>query len=111
MDLNNVVAQQQALLNQFIQNAQHTQYGLLALGLAWIIIGGLVLYAFYARLRGIEQELMKFRIAYEFSYTPEPRTRGRLESNAPSSGPEPPKPQVPVAPSTPPEEKKYMPNG
>jgi hypothetical protein len=70
MNPNDLVAQQQALLNQYMQNAQHAQYGLLALGLAWFIISGLVLYAFYARLRGIEDEIRKFRIAYEFANPP-----------------------------------------
>jgi hypothetical protein len=70
MNPNDLLAQQQALLNQYIQNAQHLTYGMLALYLAFMILGAWVTYMFYARLRGIEQEIMKFRIAYEFANPP-----------------------------------------
>lgn len=90
-----------------MENAQHVQLGMLALSLAGFIITVLVIYMFYVRLGGIEQEIMKFRIAYEFSHTPESLSKGRQESRAPSPWPEPPKPLVPAAPL--PEEQKYMP--
>jgi hypothetical protein len=82
-----------------MQNGQHMLIGLLALYLAFLLLGAWVTYMFYARLRGTEQEIMKFRIAYEFSHTPETRTRGRQESRSTSAWPEPPKPLVPDAPS------------
>jgi hypothetical protein len=82
---------------------------MLALSLAGFIISVLVIYMFYARLRGIEEEIMKFRIAYEFSHTTETRTKARQESRDGSAWPEPPKPLVPATPS--PQEQKYMPKG
>src|SRR5262249_18458894 len=105
MNPNDILAQQQALLNQYMQNAQHVAIGALAVYLALFILGCWVVYMFYARLRGIEQELMKFRIAYEFAHKPEISTRAREYRT--SAWPEPPKPLVPAAPL--PEEKKYMP--
>jgi hypothetical protein len=93
-----------------MQNAQHVAIGALALYLALFILGCWVVYMFYSRLRGIEQEIMKFRIAYEFAHKPETRTKGRQENRAaPSAWPEPPKQLVPAAPM--PEEQKYMPKG
>ena len=86
---------------------QHVAIGVLALYLAFFILGCWVVYMFYARLRGIEQEIMKFRIAYEFSHTPETRSKARQESRGASAWPEPPKPLVPAAPL--PEQQKYMP--
>jgi hypothetical protein len=38
-----------------------------------------VIYAFYARLRGIEQEIRKFRIAYEFAHSRESNSVPRHE--------------------------------
>ena len=63
MNPNDIIAQQQALL----QNAQNLQFAGLAISLAVFIVGGWVLYMFYARLRDIADELRKFRIAYEFT--------------------------------------------
>ena len=82
MNPNDLLAQQQALLNQYIQNAQHLTYGMLALYLAFMILGAWVTYMFYARLRGIEQEIMKFRIAYEFANPPKEREKHRQELGA-----------------------------
>jgi hypothetical protein len=86
MNPNDVLAQQQALLNQYMQNAQHVAIGAPALYLALFVLG-LVVYMFYARLRGIEQELMKFRIAYEFAHKPETSTRARESRGASAAWP------------------------
>ncbi len=76
MNPNDLIAQQQALL----QNAQNWQFAYLAFLLASFIVGGWVLYMFYARLRDIADELRKFRIAYEFA-------QGRKSSNQASENP------------------------
>ena len=106
MNPSDLLTQQQAVLNQYMQNAQHMQIGVLALYLALLLLGALVTYMFYARLRGIEQEIMKFRIAYEFSHTPETRNKARQESRGASAWPQQPKPLIPATPS--PEQQKYM---
>ena len=67
MNPNDYVAQQQALLNQAMQTQQHWVWGMIAIELAFLLIGAWVIYMFYARLRDIADELMKFRIAYEMS--------------------------------------------
>ena len=91
MNPNDLLAQQQALMNQYMQNAQHVAIGVIALYLALFILGCWVIYMFYARLRGIEQEIMKFRIAYEFAHTAETRTKSRQENRGSAAWPEPPK--------------------
>jgi len=73
MNPNELMAQQQALLNQALQNQQHLLYGYIAVSVGLFLIGAWVIYMFYARLRGIEDELRKFRIAYEFANTPSVR--------------------------------------
>ena len=60
-------------MNQAMQNAQHMQIGGLAVSLAFLLLGAWVIYMFYARLRGIEDELRKFRISYEFANEREAR--------------------------------------
>src|SRR5260221_5453123 len=80
MNPNDILAQQQALMNQAMQNAQHLAIGVLALYLALFLLGCWVIYMFYARLRGIEQEIIKFRIAYEFSHPPETLSKAPQES-------------------------------
>lgn len=78
MNPNDILAQQQALLNQFLHNSQQVLWGALAIQLAAFIIAALVIYMFYARLRDIADELRKFRIAYEFAHSP---TKSREMSN------------------------------
>jgi hypothetical protein len=67
MNPNDYVAQQQAILNQAMQTQQHWVWGMIAIELAFLLIGAWVIYMFYARLRDLADELMKFRIAYEMS--------------------------------------------
>jgi predicted membrane-bound mannosyltransferase len=67
MNPNDLVAQQQSYMNQMMQNAQHTQWALLALWAASMLISFGVIYLFYARLRDIADELRKLRIAYEMA--------------------------------------------
>jgi hypothetical protein len=67
MNSNDILAQQQAILNQAMQNAQNWQIVYLVVSLAIFIIGAWVIYMFYARLRDIADELRKFRIAYELA--------------------------------------------
>jgi hypothetical protein len=104
MNYNDIIAQQQAMLNQVMERYQYIQYGLLAFSIAWLIIGAFVIYMFYARLRDIGDELRKFRIAYEFAHIPESRSQPRRDHNSESACPAPPKP---LAPS--PEDAKYLP--
>jgi hypothetical protein len=99
-----LMAQQQALLNQAMQHAQNMQYGMLAFWLASLIITAFVIYMFYARLRDIGDELRKFRIAYEFAQTPESRSQSRRDRTGELVWPAPPKPLVPS-----PEDEKYLP--
>jgi hypothetical protein len=72
MNPNDLLAQQQALINQAMQNQQGWFWGLLALQIGFVGIGGFVVYMFYARLRDIAEELMKLRVAYEFANPPKP---------------------------------------
>ncbi len=71
MDPNQLLTQQQAYLNQLMQNSQQLAYIYLMITVAGSIIGAWVIYMFYARLRGIEDEIRKFRISYEFAHSPE----------------------------------------
>jgi hypothetical protein len=104
MSPNDTLAQQQVILNQAMQNYQHMMGGLAALSLATIIIGALVTYAFYARLRDIADEIRKFRIAYEFAHTPESRPPPRREPAHESPRPVAPKPRTPTD-----DHAKYLP--
>ena len=67
MNPNDIYAQQQALLNQVMQHAQHVLWAFLVIYAAMFIFGMFVIYMFYARLRDIADELRKFRIAYEMA--------------------------------------------
>jgi hypothetical protein len=85
MNLNEILAQQQAALNQamapfnqVIQNAQHVAAEMMAFELVLFIGSFWVIYMFYARLKGIEDEFRRFRIAYEFGQDRESRARSAL---------------------------------
>jgi hypothetical protein len=68
MNPNEVLAQQQAYMNQVnqvMQNVQHMQWALLAIWAAGMLISFGVIYMFYARLRDIADELRMFRVAYQ----------------------------------------------
>jgi hypothetical protein len=67
MNPNDILAQQQAIVSQYLQTYQNWFWGMIAIQLAFLLIGALVIYMFYARLRDIADELRKFRIAYEFA--------------------------------------------
>lgn len=67
MNPNDILAQQQAILNQAMQNAQHWTVAMILFEIAFMLIGAWVIYMFYARLRDIADELRKFRIAYELA--------------------------------------------
>ena len=104
MNFNELLAQQQAAVNQATQSYQNLVYGMIAFYGAGFIITAFVIYLFYARLRDIADELMKFRIAYEFAHTPEARSQPRRDQSSESAWPAPSKP---LAPS--PEDAKYLP--
>jgi hypothetical protein len=104
MNPNDVLAQQQALLNQAMQNYQHVQYGMSALSLGSFIVAAFVTYLFYARLRDIADEVRKLRIAYEYCHPHESRSQSPHGPPGDSAWPEPPKPPAPSA-----EDAKYMP--
>jgi hypothetical protein len=67
MNPNDILAQQQALLNQAMLTQQHWTVAMLIIGIVSPLIGAWVIYMFYARLRDIADELMKFRITCEMS--------------------------------------------
>jgi hypothetical protein len=67
MNPNDIIAQQQAMLNQTMQHAQEVQLACLIIGAAMFIFGIFVVYLFYARFRDIADELRKLRIAFEFA--------------------------------------------
>ncbi len=94
----------QAILNQALQQQQHAQYGLLAINIGGFLVVAFVIYMFYARLRGIEDELMKFRIAYEFAHAPKAQPAPWHEARGDSSPPAAPRTLVPSA-----GDAKYMP--
>ena len=65
MNPNEILAQQQALLNQYVQHSQQVVLGVLAIQIVLLIFGAWVIYMFYARLRDIADELRKIRVTYE----------------------------------------------
>jgi hypothetical protein len=65
MNLNELLAQQQAFVNQYAQNSQQVMLGVLALQIVFLIVGPWVIYMFYSRLRDIGDELRKIRVTYE----------------------------------------------
>jgi hypothetical protein len=67
MNPNDLIAQQQALLNQVVQNEQHWAVAIITFRIAFLLIGAWVVYMFYARLRDIADEPRKFRIAFEMA--------------------------------------------
>jgi len=67
MNPNDILAQQQAMLNQLAQNQQHWTVAMLIIGIVSPLIGAWVIYMFYARLRDIADELMQIRIIYQMS--------------------------------------------
>jgi hypothetical protein len=87
MNPNDILAQQQALLNQAMQNAQQQMWAFLALGLALFIIQAWVIYMFYARLRDIGDELRKIRVMYEMAQEREARRLTRAASSTQSEPP------------------------
>jgi len=97
MNQNELLAQQQALLNQIAQHSQDVLWGVLAIQIALFIVGAWVIYMFYARLRDIADELRKIRVTYEME---QDRTiRGAARPPAATSG------ENPFA-----SEARYMPN-
>lgn len=91
MNPEEILAQQQALLNQAMQGQQHVIWGIVAFQIAGLLIGACVLYMFYARLRDIAEELMKLRVAYEFANPPKsgsqrPSTPTESRANPVQSG-------------------------
>ena len=87
MNPDEIIAQQQALINQAMQGQQHFMWGLVAFQIAGLLIGGWVLYMFYARLRDIAEELMKFRVAYEFANPPNSASRSALTPTESAANP------------------------
>ena len=67
MNPNDVLAQQQALLNQAMNQTQQVYWLVAVLNVVGLVIGAWVVYLFYCRISEIAQELRKLRIAYEFS--------------------------------------------
>jgi hypothetical protein len=97
MDYNQVLAQYQ-------QNQQTIFFTGLAIWIFMLVVSCFVIYLFYARLRGIEDELRKFRIAYEFGQDRQMRSVPRQEHSSHSAWPEPPDS---LSPS--PEDSRYIP--
>jgi hypothetical protein len=70
MNPNDLIAQQQAMFNQVMQNYQNWFWGMVAVQIGLMLLSAWVLYMFYARLRDIAEELMKLRVAYQFANPP-----------------------------------------
>ena len=87
MNQNEILAQQQALLNQLAQHSEQVMWGVVAIQIALFIVGIWVTYMFYARLRDIADELRKIRVTYEME---QDRTiRGAARPPAAGSGENP----------------------
>ena len=69
MNQNDILAQQQALLNQALNQQHHLYWAAALFYVVGLAVTGWVLYMFYARLRDIAHELKKLRIAYESSHS------------------------------------------
>jgi len=80
MNSNDLMAQQQALLNQMLHNTQQWQMAYVAIGLAVFIIYCWVVYLFYARLSDIANELRKIRVTYEMEQDRTARVAARSSS-------------------------------
>ena len=80
MNPNDLIAQQQAILNQTVQSQQYWAWGIIAFQIACTGIGALILYLFYARLRDIAEELRKIRISYQDNTDRDEDRRERLEA-------------------------------
>jgi|ERR1035437_1865959 threonine/homoserine/homoserine lactone efflux protein len=85
MNPNDLIAQQQAIVNQALQTQQNWVWGMIAVQVVFLLIAAWVVYMFYARLRDIAEELMKLRIAYEFAHGAKASAPPRRES--PSGSP------------------------
>jgi hypothetical protein len=83
MNPNDLLTQQQAYINQAIQNAQQWQIVYLVISLSMFIFGMFVIYMFYARLRDIADELRMLRIAYEMANPPATKSKSSSTSGNP----------------------------
>jgi len=70
MNPNDIIAQQQAILNQLAQQTPKTMWGVLVIQIVILILTGWVVCMFYARLRDIANELRNVRISLEASQGP-----------------------------------------
>jgi hypothetical protein len=75
MNPNDLLAQQQAFLNQALNQQHQIYWVMIVFWFAGLVVTGWVLYMFYARLRDIASELKKLRIAYESSHLAQPMPR------------------------------------
>lgn len=83
MNPNDLIAQQQAIYNQAMQNQQNLTLVIIILQIAFLLIGSWVVYMFYARLRDIADELCKMRIIYEFANEREEQRHNRHQDSKP----------------------------
>jgi hypothetical protein len=67
MNPNDILAQQQAMLNQMAQNQQHWVVVMLVLGIVSPLISAWVIYMFYRCQRDAADELMQIRIILQMS--------------------------------------------
>jgi hypothetical protein len=81
MNPNDLLAQQQAILNQAMQNQQSELWALVVFQTIFLIIVGWVIYMFYARLRDIAQELQTLRISYQFANNREEQRHKRQQDS------------------------------
>ena len=86
MNPNDLLAQQQAILNQAMNQQHHFFWGMALFYLVSLAVTGWVLYMFYARLRDIANELKRLRMAYESSHSAPIHARPNQPSE---SGPPP----------------------
>jgi len=80
MNPDDLMAQQQASLNQILHTTQQWQLAYVVIGLGAFIIHCWVVYMFYARLSDIADELRKIRVTYEMEQERTIRTAARSPS-------------------------------
>ncbi len=86
MDPNNLLAQQQAMVSQAMQNYHDWFLVMAVVQIGLMLLGAWVIYMFYARLRDIAEELMKLRVAYQFASQSKPAAPVRTADKPLSSG-------------------------
>ena len=84
MNPNDLLAQQQAILNQALNQQHQMAWLMIVMYFAGLAVTAWVLYMFYARLRDIADELRKLRVSYGSAHSPESSHKLRHHDPAPA---------------------------